>query len=196
MNDMLKRLLSFTLALVMVFGMMPAEALASELDNTEPTVTPTEAPTEVVTEAPATEHSHAHEGAVTTAATCEAEGVMTYTCSCGDTYTKEIAALGHTYVDCFCACGAEDPDGTPANDGNKGDDVPEEWEPRKWIFTLCFCEVCVFNSRNKDFMLISRGFPGGSARKESICNVGDLGLILDWEDPLEKRTPTHSSIQA
>ena len=70
------------------------------------------------------------------------------------------------------------------------------WEPRKWIFTLCFCEVCVFNSRNKDFMLISRGFPGGSARKESICNVGDLGLILDWEDPLEKRTPTHSSIQA
>ena len=126
MNDMLKRLLSFTLALVMVFGMMPAEALASELDNTEPTVTPTEAPTEVVTEAPATEHSHAHEGAVTTAATCEAEGVMTYTCSCGDTYTEAIAALGHTYVDGFCACGAEDPDGTPANDGNKGDDVPEE----------------------------------------------------------------------
>ena len=26
------------------------------------------------------------------------------------------------------------------------------------------------------------GFPGGSAGKESACNVGDLG----WEDPLEK----------
>ena len=33
-------------------------------------------------------------------------------------------------------------------------------------------------------------FPGGSAGKESACNVGDLG----WEDPLEKGKATHSSI--
>ena len=26
--------------------------------------------------------------------------------------------------------------------------------------------------------MYSRGFPGGSAGKESACNVGDLGLIL------------------
>ena len=31
-----------------------------------------------------------------------------------------------------------------------------------------------------------QGFPGGSADKESACSVGDLGLILGWEDPLEK----------
>ena len=30
--------------------------------------------------------------------------------------------------------------------------------------------------------------------KESTCNVGDLGLILSWEDPLEKGNTTHSSI--
>ena len=24
------------------------------------------------------------------------------------------------------------------------------------------------------------GFPGGSVSKESACNAGDLGLILDW----------------
>ena len=36
------------------------------------------------------------------------------------------------------------------------------------------------------------GFPGGSAGKESACNVGDLG----WEDPLEKGTATRSSILA
>ena len=30
------------------------------------------------------------------------------------------------------------------------------------------------------------GFPGGSAGKESACNVGDLGSILGWEDALEK----------
>ena len=34
------------------------------------------------------------------------------------------------------------------------------------------------------------GCPDGSDGKESTCNAGDLG----WEDPLEKRTATHSSI--
>ena len=36
------------------------------------------------------------------------------------------------------------------------------------------------------------GFPGGSAGKESLCNVGDLG----WDHPLEKGKATHSSIMA
>ena len=45
------------------------------------------------------------------------------------------------------------------------------------------------------------GFPGSSAGKESACNVGDLGsipglgLVLGWEDPLEKGKATHSSIR-
>ena len=42
----------------------------------------------------------------------------------------------------------------------------------------------------------ARVFPGGSAGKESTCNVGDLGLIPGWEDPLEKGQATHSSILA
>ena len=40
------------------------------------------------------------------------------------------------------------------------------------------------------------GFLGGSGGKESACNVGDLGSILGWEDPLEKGMATHSSILA
>ena len=36
------------------------------------------------------------------------------------------------------------------------------------------------------------GFPCGSAGKESACNVGNLG----WEDPLENRKATQSSILA
>ena len=40
------------------------------------------------------------------------------------------------------------------------------------------------------------GFPRGSAGQESTCNVGDLGSILGWEDPLEKGKVTHSSILA
>ena len=40
------------------------------------------------------------------------------------------------------------------------------------------------------------GFPGDSDCKESACNVGDLGLIPGWEDPLEKGIATHSSTLA
>ena len=36
------------------------------------------------------------------------------------------------------------------------------------------------------------GFLGGSAGKESTCNVGDLG----WDHPLEKGKATHSSLLA
>ena len=31
-----------------------------------------------------------------------------------------------------------------------------------------------------------KGFPGGSAGKQSACNAGDPGLIPGQEDPLEK----------
>ena len=41
---------------------------------------------------------HSYTSTVTTAATCEAPGFMTYTCSkCGDTYTEKIPATGHTW---------------------------------------------------------------------------------------------------
>ena len=53
---------------------------------------------------------HSHE-AVVTAPTCTEAGYTTYTCACGDTYTgDETEALGHTYEDGKCSCGAEDPE--------------------------------------------------------------------------------------
>ena len=42
------------------------------------------------------EEVHTHEYTCTTTATCTTSGVNTYVCSCGDTYTEEVAALGHT----------------------------------------------------------------------------------------------------
>ncbi len=43
-------------------------------------------------------HTHSYTGKVTKAATCTSKGVMTYTCSCGDSYTADIAkdASNHT----------------------------------------------------------------------------------------------------
>ncbi len=42
-------------------------------------------------------HTHSYTPAVTKEATCTETGVMTYTCSCGDTYTEEIPAKGHDW---------------------------------------------------------------------------------------------------
>ena len=36
------------------------------------------------------------------------------------------------------------------------------------------------------------GFPDGLDGKASACNAGDLGSILDLEDPLEKELAIHS----
>ena len=60
-----------------------------------PTANPTVAPTPVPTAAP---HVHSYTATVTQAATCIANGVMTYTCSCGSSYTESIPATGHNYV--------------------------------------------------------------------------------------------------
>lgn len=41
--------------------------------------------------------NHVYTSEITTAPTCTAEGVKTYTCTvCGETYTETVAALGHT----------------------------------------------------------------------------------------------------
>ena len=39
---------------------------------------------------------------------------------------------------------------------------------------------------------MSVGFPGGSAVKNLPANAGDVGLILGWEGPLEKKMATLS----
>ena len=59
-------------------------------------------------------------------------------------------------------------------------------------------------SFNRDFIKIFilphslsfLGFPGGSAGKESACNVGDLGLIPGLGRSPGEGTATHSSILA
>ena len=43
------------------------------------------------------EHEHTYEGMMTVMPTCTEAGIMTYSCSCGDTYTEEVAALGHVW---------------------------------------------------------------------------------------------------
>ena len=49
---------------------------------------------------------------------------------------------------------------------------------------------------NEETLLLNNGFPDSSAGKESAFYAGDLGSIPGFEDLLEKRTATHSSILA
>ena len=63
------------------------------------------------------------------------------------------------------------------------------------------CTVTIYKINKQQGPIVQHtqyfgGFPGGSADKESSCNVGDLGLIPGWEDPLEKGKAIHSSILA
>lgn len=96
-NNTLKRLLSAAAALVLLFGILPLQAMGQE-----------------------PEHTHAYEASVT-APTCTEKGFTTYTCACEDSYTAdETDALGHSWgewaeVDGVrqhtCAvCGATEPE--------------------------------------------------------------------------------------
>ena len=42
-------------------------------------------------------HIHKYTEAITTEATCTEKGIKTFTCSCGDSYTEEIAETGHSF---------------------------------------------------------------------------------------------------
>ena len=44
-------------------------------------------------------HTHKYTSKETKKATCTADGVITYTCSCGESYTESVAKTGHKYVD-------------------------------------------------------------------------------------------------
>lgn len=52
------------------------------------------------------EHTHKYAENVTKEATCVEAGTKTFTCTCGDSYTEELAALGHNYQNGTCTvCG-------------------------------------------------------------------------------------------
>jgi len=61
---------------------------ATTEQTTEPTATPE------ATEEP---HTHNYTEEIITDAACEADGLKTFTCECGDTYTEAIVASGHNY---------------------------------------------------------------------------------------------------
>ncbi len=66
---------------------------AAEKQTEKPTEHPAQKPTEPATQA----HAHSYTATVTKQPTCTAEGVKTFRCSCGDSYTETISAAGHIF---------------------------------------------------------------------------------------------------
>ena len=66
---------------------------AAEKQTEQPTEHPAQKPTEPATQA----HTHNYTATVTKQPTCTAEGVKTFRCSCGDSYTETISAAGHVF---------------------------------------------------------------------------------------------------
>ena len=65
----------------------------------------------------------------------------------------------------------------------------------EYMYILQYDRHCRFSYHPYD---ITKGFLGGTGVKNLPANAGDAGDVcsLDWEDPLEKKTATHSSILA
>lgn len=62
-------------------------AALQETQIIEPMATPTEIP-----------HEHSYIEDITVEASCETDGVKTFTCDCGDAYEEEVKAIGHDYT--------------------------------------------------------------------------------------------------
>lgn len=72
----------------------------TEATTPESTTPPTTEPKPTETTPPETQpaHKHSYSSKVTKAATCTADGVKTFTCKCGSTYTEAIKAKGHSHT--------------------------------------------------------------------------------------------------
>jgi hypothetical protein len=48
-------------------------------------------------------HTHSYVGTITKQPTCTTTGIKTFTCSCGNAYTEEIPATGHSFINTVVA---------------------------------------------------------------------------------------------
>ncbi len=75
-------------------------------------------------------HTHSYVEEETQEVTCTTDGLITYACECGDSYTEVVPAKGHDFVDGFCVdCGIEDPNAPAEPDNGDDPDNSEDKAP-------------------------------------------------------------------
>lgn len=93
-----KKGFSFLLAVIMLFGMVPVNALAADEEGH-------------VHADEGVPHEHQFTAGAVTAPSCTAEGYTLYSCECGQSEQRDVtAALGHSYAGQVCSlCGEAEP---------------------------------------------------------------------------------------
>lgn len=96
---MKKRLLGFLICTMLVSMCVGcgAESTTTEQSEITTAITAEDTTAEQTSETTEESHTHNYTEEITTDATCEADGLKTFTCECGDTYTEAIIASGHNY---------------------------------------------------------------------------------------------------
>lgn len=132
----------------------PVEPIVPPTEPTEPPIEPEVPPPEPEPEPEPDPHYHSYTEAITTAATCEADGIKTFTCAgCGNSYTEPIAATGHSITDTI----------TPATCTVKG-------------FTTHKCANCAYSLKDTETPLAAHSYSawaddGDGANHSHTCSA-------------------------
>ena len=127
-------------------------------------------------------HTHSYSSKVTAEATCTSNGTITYTCSCGHSYTESTPALGHNWSNADCThcktcsrCGATEGSAL-------GHDYREHTEtihhPGEVVFG-CKCNDCGIVLTPDEM----------AAHQDSTCHIGWDGVEItkpDWDEIITK----------
>ena len=134
-------------------------------------------------------HVHSYTSKVTKQPTCLTPGVKTYTCSCGDTYTDEIARLEHKYVNKVIAptcekegytehtcsvCGHSYKDNYELNLGHNFDNVDIAPTCTEKGYTIYTCRRCGYST--KAMFVDARGHDWGGWVTEKAPSIAETGL--------------------
>ena len=115
-------------------------------------------------------HEHSYTETITKKPTCTETGEKTYTCGCGDSYTEEIPAMGHNFVDGECErCHEKDPCSESHTDEN-GDGI---------------CDICGHEHQwveNEDVLEWVRYNPYGRAGWTKNVNTYEATFSADKTD--------------
>ena len=135
-------------------------------------------------------HKHSYAETITKEPTCTEAGEKTYTCDCGDSYTEEIPAKGHHFVDGECTdCGEKDPSHTHSYIPYKFTVEPTLVSSVK-NHTATAVREWVLNSNNDDFNSYYTAIIHPGSNQSKSCRTTatfEINLPDDYEGEFDYR---------
>lgn len=141
-------------------------------------------------------HTHSYSSAVTKQATCTEQGLRTYTCSCGNSYTEAIAAIGHSYKNTIIAP-TSDNHGYTLHECSKcgysyKDAYTSPIEDDSWIYTSKLPDNVTDDKYEIQYQNIyqknSPSSPGNEWKKGDLVSSGYENVGSPYESNIELET--------